>query len=91
MSNAEFSVGQVVVFNRGNDDGHITGAEFTVLRVMPLEDKQRSYRVRGQDGVERVLEGTRLVARAATSKSGEAWPVLTNKDQRSRVSQLVRK
>lgn len=90
MSDAEFSVGQVVAFDRGSDDGHITGAEFTVLRVMPLEDRQRSYRVRGQDGVERVLEGTRLVPKADTPRVVETWPVL-NKGLRGRLSQPSRK
>jgi hypothetical protein len=74
MIDTVFNVGQIVVFNRGHDDSHINGAEFTVLRVMPIEGKQRSYRVRGPDGVERVLEGPQLQAKKLTPEAGKAWP-----------------
>lgn len=80
MSDAAFKIGQVVAFGRRPEDGHIQGIEFTITRVMPLEGRHRSYRVRGKDGQERVLEESQLRPIADASKAGqktekvEVWP-----------------
>jgi hypothetical protein len=60
MSEALFKIGQVVAFGRGASDGHIPAGEFTVTRVMPLESGFRSYRVRGNDGMERAFQESQL-------------------------------
>lgn len=77
MRDAAFKIGQVVALGRGAGDGHIQGNEFTVTRVLPLESGFRSYRVRGSDGQERVLEERQLRPMAAASKveqKAEVWP-----------------
>ncbi|RKK01697.1 hypothetical protein EBE87_26950 [Pseudoroseomonas wenyumeiae] len=77
MSDAAFKIGQVVAFGRGAGDGHIRGNEFTVTRVMPLESGLRSYRVRGQDGVERAFQENQLRLGDTASQAGknvEVWP-----------------
>lgn len=60
MSDAKFEVGQAVAFGRGAGDAHIPAGEFTITRVMPQESGFRSYRVRGKDGVERVMQESQL-------------------------------
>ncbi|RKJ95948.1 hypothetical protein EBE87_28440 [Pseudoroseomonas wenyumeiae] len=68
MAEAKFLVGQTVTFTRGQADGNIPAGEFTILRVMPSEGGQRSYRVRGaRDGQERVLPEDQLEA------AGSVW------------------
>lgn len=77
MSDAAFKVGQIVAFGRGAGDGHIRGNAFTVTRVMPLESGFRSYRVRGQDGVERAFQENQLRLADTASQAGknvEVWP-----------------
>jgi hypothetical protein len=55
MNKAKFKIGDVVGLRRAVGDGHIPTGEFVILRIMPSEGDQRSYRVRGKDGQERVL------------------------------------
>jgi hypothetical protein len=70
MAAAKFEVGQIVTFDRGTGDGHIPQGTFTILRVMPVEGGERSYRVRStNDGQERVLPEGQL-----KSASGMGWP-----------------
>jgi hypothetical protein len=60
MTDAAFKIGQVVAFGRGPNDGHIDGNEFTIVRVMALENGLRSYRVRSANGQERIREETQF-------------------------------
>jgi hypothetical protein len=71
MSDAKFKIGQVVAFNRRKNDGHVPQEEFTVVRVMPLEGGQRSYRVQGnKDGQERAFSEEQI------RNAGDAAPTL---------------
>jgi hypothetical protein len=60
---AKFQVGDVVAFQRGAGDSNLPAGDFTILRVMPSEAGQRTYRVRGKkDGQERVLPEDQMTA-----------------------------
>ncbi|MFC4167128.1 hypothetical protein [Teichococcus aestuarii] len=83
MSDAKFEVGQAVAFGRGTGDAHIPAGDFTITRVMPQEGGFRSYRVRGKDGVERVMQESQLrpASGSGASQTGqrraektEVWP-----------------
>jgi hypothetical protein len=83
MSDAKFKIGQAVALDRGAGDSHIPAGEFTITRVMPSEGGFRSYRVRGKDSVERVMQESQLrpASGSAASKGGhgkaekaEVWP-----------------
>jgi hypothetical protein len=63
MTPHKFTIGQKVDFRPQLSDGPGSRGSYTITRILPGDDLDRTYRARGaQDGQERVLRERQLTA-----------------------------
>ena len=63
MSPHKFSLGQTVTVRAGAAEGHIPSGTYTISRILPGDDFDRSYRAKHVgDGHERVLREKQIEA-----------------------------
>lgn len=70
MSPHKFAIGQDVAFRAGGIQDHIPRGVYTILKALPGDDLDRTYRVKHkQDGHERILRQQQLEAHSASQSA----------------------
>jgi len=73
MSPHKFSLGQTVTVRAGAAEGHIPSGTYTISRILPGDDLDRSYRAKHVgDGHERVLREKQIEAHDWAASPGPA-------------------
>lgn len=83
----KFAVGQNVAFRSGSFEDHIPRGVYSVVKALPGDDLDRTYRVKhGQDGHERILREKQLEPHSwSPSSPAPAAPSPPRRSERQRV------